>query len=507
MNEPRIVDRFRAEESLEHLRAFIERQRWFGGRAQVIDGLEIADVVPVRDAPDELSVVLARVTFAGGESDLYHLPLTSRPLADAEVHDIDDPRLVLVSGSAGAGPRVAIYDAMADTESVQQLWAALARGERHRGARGELRFRPLVDISTDEDGVTVRPLAKEQSNSAAVRGDREMLKCLRRVVAGTSPEVEMTAALADAGFDSVPTPLGMAEYTPDGGEPLMLLILQPYFHNGTEGMALALTSLRDFFAEAEERGAAQHDELLTTAREQGATFIPESVRIGEVTGRMHLALASDAIPAHMRGHHVGPAELAEWAALMTAELDRLLDSTEAAIEPLRARRDAIAQSFAALKTLSDGGTAIRVHGDYHLGQLLRIDSGWIVLDFEGEPVRTIDQRRSHSSPLNDVAGMLRSLDYAVALAVADRSSPDSADWAWLLDTGAAWAEANRGALWDAYTATVAGSGLLPPGEAASTLRHAFELRKALYEVGYELGHRPDWVGIPLRHLLGEAVTT
>jgi maltose alpha-D-glucosyltransferase/alpha-amylase len=245
--------------------------------------------------------------------------------------------------------------------------------------------------------------------------------------------------------------------------------------------------------------------LLIIAREQGATFIPESVRIGEVTGRMHLALASNAVPVHMRGHHVDGAELAEWAALMTAELDRLLASKEPAVAPLRARRDAIAQSFAAISTLTDGGTAIRVHGDYHLGQLLRIDSGWIVLDFEGEPVRTIDQRRSHSSPLNDVAGMLRSLDYAVALAVADRSSPDNPEWAWMLDTGAAWAEANRAALWDAYTATVAGSGLLPLGEAATTLRHAFELRKALYEVGYELGHRPDWVGIPLRHLLGEAV--
>jgi trehalose synthase-fused probable maltokinase len=164
----------------------------------------------------------------------------------------------------------------------------------------------------------------------------------------------------------------------------------------------------------------------------------------------------------------------------------------------------VAAHFDALRSLQSGGLAIRIHGDYHLGQVMRIDEGWVVLDFEGEPDRPLAERRRRTSALRDVAGMLRSFDYAAAAALAERSKPGGEEWQALLPQGQAWAEANRASFWNAYAARVEGSPLLPPHDATITLLRAFELQKAVYEVGYELGHRPDWLLIPLQFLLGTA---
>jgi maltose alpha-D-glucosyltransferase/alpha-amylase len=204
----------------------------------------------------------------------------------------------------------------------------------------------------------------------------------------------------------------------------------------------------------------------------------------------------------MRAEPVTPAMLNAWADAMTAELDQLLAGSDPALEPLRAHRHAVVHGFEALRRLQGGGLAVRIHGDYHLGQVLRTDTGWTVLDFEGEPALGVAERRTRSSPLRDVAGMLRSLDYAAAAALAERTEPEPEALEALLRQGAAWAQANRRLFWDAYLERLGDHPLLPhSAEDTLTLRRAWELRKAVYEVGYELGHRPDWVGMPLRFLL------
>ena len=164
-------------------------------------------------------------------------------------------------------------------------------------------------------------------------------------------------------------------------------------------------------------------------------------------------------------------------------------------------RGSLVSRFDELRELQPGGLRIRIHGDLHLGQMLRVSSGWMVLDFEGEPNRTPSERREPSTPLRDVAGMLRSFDYAAAVALAERARPDSEDWERMMAYGDAWAQANRDAFWSAYLETIGDSALLPSPGAAMVTRRAFEVHKAAYEVGYELGHRPSWVRIPLRFLL------
>ncbi len=142
-----------------------------------------------------------------------------------------------------------------------------------------------------------------------------------------------------------------------------------------------------------------------------------------------------------------------------------------------------------------------MHGDLHLGQLLRVDTGWVILDFEGEPDRTPAQRRELSTPLRDVAAMLRSFDYAAAAAIAERAAPDSEEAQGLFGFGDAWADANRDAFWSAYLEAIGSDPILPEPGPALVIRRAFEVQKAVYEIGYELGHRPTWVEIPLRFLL------
>jgi maltokinase len=188
---------------------------------------------------------------------------------------------------------------------------------------------------------------------------------------------------------------------------------------------------------------------------------------------------------------------------MTADLDRLLERQSAALDPLRDIRPAVVAGFDAIGELREGGLAIRVHGDYHLGQVLRTDAGWTVLDFEGEPTRNLSERRLRSSPLRDVAGMTRSLDYAATVALLERTAPTDPDRDRLMAYGDAWAAANRRLFWGAYLARVGTAPMLPDAAATTALRRAFEVQKAVYEADYELGHRPDWLAIPLRFLLRE----
>ena len=480
----------------EALTAHLRRQRWFGGRSREPLHVRPVEIVPLReDCEPAVWSVLVRVTYAEGDDDGYHLLLSGRPAAATDPDR--DERLVAVTDDG-----VAVRDALYDGAALAALWTAIAAGETHAGAHGEVRCRNLrmgPAGTVDPGGIGV--LEREQSNTSAVRENRELLKCLRRVAPGASPELELSDALARAGFERLAAPLGAVEYHPTGGgDPTLLAVVQPFLADATEGWALALATLRDAYAGATQpprHGAAPAPGPRVDA------FAPEAAMLGRVTGEMHLAALRIGPEPYLRAHPADQPVLSAWADEMTSELDALLARTGRELASLRARRDRLAGVFDGVRRVQ-GGMAVRIHGDYHLGQVLRTGDGWTVIDFEGEPDLPLRERRRHSCPLRDVAGMLRSFDYAAAAALAERVHPADPRWAGLEPVGHAWAAAARDAFWAAYTRAVDGSGLLPGGAGAVPLLRAFELRKAVYEVGYELGHRRDWVGIPLRFL--EAAT-
>ena len=320
----------------------------------------------------------------------------------------------------------------------------------------------LARVAPGEEGALVRPMGAEQSNTSLVFDDRVVLKVFRRLHAGPNPDVEVTLGLAAQGFGSVAAPVGVWRR-----EDVDLAVVTPYLAGGADGWALALTSLRDLYAgESEDPSAV------------GGDFAAEAGRLGEVTAGMHLALAG--------AFGAGSGDPAAWADLVEVQMARLEDGD---VDPVAGK-----EFVERLRAVRMPGSAIRVHGDYHLGQVMRTDSGWFVLDFEGEPVRPLAERQVPSSPLKDVGGMLRSLQYAAAVALSER---DAHEHGGLRARAEAWEQRNRTSFLRGYLGTDGVGELLPAGADRDAVLAAFELDKAVYEVLYERAHRPEWVEIPL----------
>ncbi|MGH9176956.1 MAG: maltokinase N-terminal cap-like domain-containing protein [Acidimicrobiales bacterium] len=373
---------------------------------------------------------------AGGAR--YQLMLGWRPAAQAAefLHGHDEAVL-------GAVDDRLAFDALVDPDSARAVLRLVAPGQ---------------------EGEYVRPMGAEQSNTSLVFDDRLVLKVFRRLQAGANPDVEVTTALAGVGFTNVAEPLGV--WQRDG---LDLAVVARYLAGGAEGWALALTSLRDLYGAGTDDPAAA-----------GGDFAAEAGRLGEVTAGLHLAMAE--------AFGTSPSDPAAWAAGVEAQLERLQDGDVDQV--------AVKEFVERLRAAGRPGVSIRVHGDYHLGQVLRTDTGWYVLDFEGEPARPLEERRRPSSPLKDVGGMLRSFQYAAAVAMSER---DELEQQRLGPLAEAWERRNRMAFLRGYMGTEGVEALLPAhGGDREAVLAAFELDKAVYEVLYERAHRPDWAQIPLR---------
>ncbi|HET9442708.1 MAG TPA: hypothetical protein VFO65_05250 [Acidimicrobiales bacterium] len=408
------------------LPAYLGRQRWFAGGAP-----ERADIVAREEVVDRLDWLLVDV----GEGRRYQLFLAR---VGDEMPEFLHGQELAVLGHADGG---LYYDGLVDGE--------LAKALLHR-------------LAPDQEVSWVRPMGAEQSNTSLVFDDRLVLKVFRRIHEGPNPDVEVSGALAEVGFPHVAAPV--ATWQRDGAH---LVVVQPFLGGGTDGWALALTSLRDYFGS-----------MCDDPAECGGDFAAEAGRLGEVTGRMHVALAE------AFGSSAGDAE--GWVAGMERQLERV-----GAGRPWEHDARKVLQHLA---DLDPPGAAIRVHGDFHLAQALRTDTGWFVLDFEGEPARPLEERRRPSSPLKDVAGMLRSFDYAAAVALRER--PEEAREAHEAQAEA-WVQRNRTAFLEGYLATEGVATLLPDDmHDVFVALAAWELDKAVYELAYEVSYRPDWAPIP-----------
>jgi trehalose synthase-fused probable maltokinase len=479
------------------LLTFLRRQRWFSGRERDLQRIEIVDAGAEGDDP-LLVPVLVDAVYGDGGRERYSIPLSVRPAGRGIETDVG-----LVAMGTREGAPVEVVDALIDPEAAVRFWDLISANGEIATAVGRLRGQtepgaaaaPPDAVSDGAAGI--HPLGRDQSNSSLVRDEQELLKFFRKIEQSSSPELEMLQALHHAGFTGIAAPMGRVAYRQGEGEEALLALLQPYLHNATDGFQLAMTSLRDLYSVAE--GATDSDALAIRQAidEQGSDFTPEANRMGAIVGEMHLTLASDRMPEDMRAVPATGEMTRAWAEEMEADLERLFanaDRTEGL------DRDRLQAAIGALKEVQDGGQAVRYHGDLHLGQMVRTDAGWIVLDFEGEPSRSVELRRRRSSPLRDVAGVLRSFSYAAAVALMERATPDDPDWERLLAYGDAWAEVNRDAFWDAYVGAVGGGDLLPDAGVVAAVLRAFEVQKAIYELGYELGHRPDLAWIARRAL-------
>ncbi len=438
---------------------WLTRQRWFAAKGRPVRSLTVAAVTPLMtDGDPLLDHVLVRVEFdddAAGEQ--YYQVLVGRS---------PNPRGELEHVTFGTVGGLVAYDGLWDLRVTEWLLAAIRDGH----TVGGLRFVPEPDAKIAE-GAAGRVLGVEQSNTSVSWGERSILKLFRRVLPGLNPDLELHRALRSVDSNEVAALQGAIEGVLDG-EPLTLAMLQDFAANSADGWLMALASVRDLLAEADLR-----------ADEVGGDFAGEASRLGETVAVVHDELRR-ALGETERDARELAAVWHERLGVTRAEVPALAPHVDA----IRATYDAVAGLGAPLPTQ-------RVHGDLHLGQTLRTPRGWLLIDFEGEPAAPLAERVRPDSPLRDVAGMLRSFDYAAFHQILQRepsSFDDPAADSQLVWRANEWAQRNRAAFCEGYALRTGAD----PRDQRAVLR-AFELDKAVYELLYETRSRPAWAPIPL----------
>jgi maltokinase len=433
----------------DDLAEWLPRQRWYAAKGSRPERVGVREATQLGAGEPALLHAIVEVDLGGSAgTEAYQLLIGVRP---------DLPEHLAHAGIGRIGGDYA-YEATQDPELMSLLLRLMASGEQTAGIRWTPE--PSVEIAT---GLRARPIGVEQSNTSVIFGDQYILKLFRRPSPPPNRDVELHRALLRAGSAQIARPVAVVE-----SDDLVLGFAQVFLDNAAEGWAAATASVRDLLAEAD-----------LFAREVGGDFAAEAGRLGEAVARVHRDLAESLGVEHMPADAVAAA---------VGELHARLDAALATVPELAEHEPPVRAAFDALRGL-DGAVVQQVHGDLHLGQTLRTTSGWVLIDFEGEPMAHPAERVRTRSPLRDVAGMLRSFDYA-ALHLLAGTEPDHQ----LLTRALEWADRNRAAFCSGY-AEVGGD----PREHGALLR-ALELDKAVYEVVYEAGHRPDWLGIPLAAL-------
>lgn len=439
----------------EILREWLPRQRWYAAKGRDVRNLTLSSYEVVAGGEPALHHAIVRV-----DGDNYQLFLG---LHGEEVPHRIEHAVIGWLPIADDGRMVAVYDALHDTELTAILLDRLIR-------------LPDAVVPSKLQSLVVQA---EQSNTSLIFGHELILKVFRRISPGINPDFELTTALARRGCKRIPRPLAYLETSVEG-EPTTAAILTEYLRTAVDGWELAKTSVRDLFAEADLH-----------ADEVGGDFASEAYRLGQATAEVHADLAA-ALPTST----FDSSDLSTIAVGMHERLSAAM----AEVPALAPYADAFSDAYDVLTRRPATAEPIpmqRIHGDLHLGQVLRTEMGWFLIDFEGEPARPLAERRLPDSPLRDVAGMLRSFEYAARHMLVLSDTPPSPQLEYRADE---WALRNRDAFCDGYTVAL---GVDPRDDPA--LLRAFEADKIVYEVMYEARHRPSWLPIPLAgaHRLGE----
>jgi trehalose synthase-fused probable maltokinase len=420
---------------------FVREQRWFGAKSRSVGHASVIDRATFRDSDPALELQLVELRFDTGTHETYQL-LTNEGL-----------------------------DALADPQAARELVRMIRSGTKLAAEEGIVEFGAVEAFAGQGHELReARAVGTEQTNTSIVFDEELILKVFRRLEAGINPELELLRFLTEHGFENIATLDGWYAYS---GRPMdaTLGILQRYVAGGLDGWDLALD----------------------TMAERSEEFLLRLYRLGEVTGHMHTMLGSDVSDPSFAPEEPSSESLGLLTAAIDDEIASIfaeLPDQDEALAPILGRGEEVRERLRQLTQVGAIGRVIRHHGDFHLGQTLWAGDDWVLIDFEGEPARSLPERRRKRSPLRDVAGMLRSFAYAATATQLLHGTDPPPGW----EAGA------REEFLAGYRTTIEPS-LIPSGSAMEKLLAVFELEKAVYELRYELNHRPDWVQIPVAGIM------
>jgi maltose alpha-D-glucosyltransferase / alpha-amylase len=509
----------------EALPNFLGGRRWFAAKGGGIERVEVAAQAGFRN---NVLLTLLRVhvddeVSEAGEPQLYFLPLSAAWEEGAEGDGVSAFMPHVLTKLRRRARVGVLLDALADETFCRSVVVAMGENTEMGIGEGEVRFSAtgvFDDLVGEEpiEELSVRRAEVEQTNSSVILGERLILKAYRRLQKGVNPDLEIGRYLTEkARFENTPPLAGAIEYTGPDGETTTLGLLQGFVENQGDGWSYVLDYLDRYLEdrlltswspEGEEDEAEREDLAAEDA------FFAGLVRIlGLRTGELHAAFAAPTDDEAFAPESTSPEEVGGWADSVLAESRRTLDVLKRRRGVLTGQAGPDADRLLRLsreltrrvKSVSKGNFGVvktRHHGDYHLGQVLVVGNDFQIIDFEGEPARPLAERRRKHSPLRDVAGMLRSFDYAIRSALMDLGAGRADQLERLEPWVRLWEERTRRAFLDGYQEGVGDAASYPEDvEHARALIELFTLEKALYEIRYELDNRPDWVGIPIKSVL------
>ncbi len=491
------------------LPTYFHRARWFGGKARRIKLIRLVDVIPFEGEGESLYLIVTQVTF--GDGGLHWYVIGAGMLKDGTMlsESILQKGMAIAHCQDTAGNSLGVlYDALGHAEMARRLGDYIVTARR--SGIGRLRVQAVPsERSAVPKGAPARMLAADQSNTSARLGDQWMLKMFRRLEPGIHPDWEIGRYLTEAHWPYAPKAVGVIEYHPKTGDPMLLTFLQQFVENQGDAWQYVQRHLAEMKSYGEEGVGDVELSKLTEVLSNPGGFWSQMVRLGSRLGELH-GMLSQGSPESQAFRAEPFSDLdrrsvyqtMRMQALRSLKLLRRTIGTLSRVDRVRGE-EALEQETLILEELHailegrQWGQRIRCHGDLHLGQVLVVDDDFVFIDFEGEPTRTMTERRGKRSPLRDVAGLIRSLQYAVSsFARSDLQEGLQQPWLWW------WYQEAVQALWYAYQRQVEPIRILPGDEMdCRRLLRAHMLDKALYELFYELNQRPDWAGIPLEGIV------
>jgi maltose alpha-D-glucosyltransferase/alpha-amylase len=491
------------------LPVFLPNQRWFADKTSRAVTAKVIAAVPIEHGNDRFAAVIADASGAHGTSR-YFMPLTVRWTRYTAI----DKGPASVLSAVRRGPREgSLLDATAEPEFIAALLAKIHGKDTVNKDGYTIEFRPTAAFARAiaPDVKSVVPMDREQSNSSVVAEGKDrkyVVKILRRISAGIHPDLELGRFLADvAHFRNAPTLLGTVEIAKDG-ERTALAVVHVFVENQGDAWTVISAALDRFVDEQRvltDETAAENPDT--------ASMLQRVRQIGRRTAELHIALAGHPEIDAFAPEPISAADSARWAdgllartrdvfALLQRSQESLPESTRPLVERLFAHAQAITAHIEAARNATYHGLKIRHHGDFHLGQVLIAKDDAYILDFEGEPRRPLAQRRAKEPPARDVAGFLRSIDYAASAALNREPNLTPEERSTLARRVRAWADTLAAGYWDSYRETPGQAPLWPTDHTETQrLLHLFLIEKAIYEIEYELSNRPAWVQIPIEATL------